>query len=248
MPIDPEDSGIEQQQASNGGEQKGNREQECFWPTRICKTISNKFEAYREKKQSPEYRKERREIWNVRWLFLTVIFTFITAIIFYCQLREMKKVFEPVKDSAIAAKKAADAALTSQRPVLSLEMSLKKIKGIDDKSPVVIREGEIPKYVVLEIAFKNLNPMPAILRKIELKYAVLSSFTPEPVFTAADTYDIPPGTYLAGKEPPVKVQPDNFVIELSDEQREAIRLHKSDLVVYGRLYFDNFVDPVWPKN
>jgi hypothetical protein len=46
---------------------------------------------------------------------LTTLFTFITALIFYGQLTEMRKVYGPIKDQAAATR---DAIAVSQRPIV----------------------------------------------------------------------------------------------------------------------------------
>jgi hypothetical protein len=144
-------------------------------------------------------------------------------------------------DKSIA--KQAEAALSAERPILAYEMSLSRLTDPEDQSPANIPDGDVPKYLAVEIKFSDLNPVPAILNSIQLKWDVWGSANmppSPPSFASAATYEIGAGNYLSNRRP-LAVQPDNFVIELTDEQQKSIRENKADLFD-GILNFDNFVD------
>jgi hypothetical protein len=72
--------------------------------------LVEEFKAYHEKQDRSEEESATRERITIAALILTVVFTFITVIIFHGQLDEMKKAYLPVKNQAIAAIAAAQAA------------------------------------------------------------------------------------------------------------------------------------------
>ncbi|VTZ26407.1 hypothetical protein MPC4_70101 [Methylocella tundrae] len=109
MPIDDGDRHKESANTGNGNADERYYQCRNSWPSRIALKIAEKFHAYLEKGKSADYRKECRERLTILGSFLTALFTFITAIIFYCQLGEMRKVYGPVKDSADAATNAVQA-------------------------------------------------------------------------------------------------------------------------------------------
>jgi hypothetical protein len=176
--VDPESGGIEQQPAAKGGEQERRRQYQFLWPTKILKFVSNKLEAYRDKNKSAEYRRERREIWTARWLFLTVVFTFITAIIFYFQLGEMEKVYGPVKDSADAAKTSADALMAANGA--QLWMDAIKITGIRTS----------PKKLTLNYTVRNFGNTPGWVHHKPVYVFFGTKLPDERTLNQTDTPDI----------------------------------------------------------
>jgi hypothetical protein len=134
---------MESQDSSTTDEAHGRRQRRPSWPSRVALKPLNALKSYRKKGESAEYRKERRERLTIGLLLLTTIFTFITAVIFYFQLREMEKVYPPIKESA-------DASVISQSPYLFVS------------TPTLV--PGIPGYPTIDFSFKNYGRTPAILR------------------------------------------------------------------------------------
>jgi hypothetical protein len=78
-------------------------------------SLSDQFGRYQKQQERTDRERKHRECATIAGLFLTALFTLITAIIFYGQLREMRKVYGPIKDQAAATR---DAIAVSQRPIV----------------------------------------------------------------------------------------------------------------------------------
>jgi hypothetical protein len=86
--------------------------------------FANKYKSYRKRGESADYRKERRERVAIILLSATAFFTFVTAIIFYCQLNEMRRAYGPIKDSA-------DAAVAGAKSFLTISLSIFLMLSLD---------------------------------------------------------------------------------------------------------------------
>jgi hypothetical protein len=83
-------------------------------------TLIDHFASYKNQHKTAEERKRRREITTIWGIFITAGIAFITAGIFACQLREMEKVYGPIRDQAAATR---DAIAISQRPIVYFSQS-----------------------------------------------------------------------------------------------------------------------------
>src|ERR1700730_8643444 len=72
------------------------------WQSRIVLKARNKFQAYREKANSQEYRKERRERWTIVGLFVAAGFALLQWI-------ELRNTDQATHDLASAAKTQSEA-------------------------------------------------------------------------------------------------------------------------------------------
>ncbi|HEX3938329.1 MAG TPA: hypothetical protein VHX43_12575 [Xanthobacteraceae bacterium] len=99
-------SGIESTDAAAGDGNNSHQQKKPSGPARMCLKIADKFETYREKGKDPDYRKERRERITIVGLIATATFTFIAAIIFWCQLRTFQKTDVTLHQTMISASRA----------------------------------------------------------------------------------------------------------------------------------------------
>jgi hypothetical protein len=143
--------------------------------------IKNKFVAYTEKTKSSEYRKERRERLTIFGLFLAAGAAIIQSGVFYCQLKEMQKVFGPVEVTAKAAQQSADTArkalIDVERPVLLITMPAGAFKTKD-----IGFRNDLPSYVVV---VKNVGKQAATIITGTANYII------------QDNSELPPLTALA---------------------------------------------------
>ena len=83
--------------------------------TALINAQTRQADADRNERRRTDHGRSCREWATIVLLFFAFAATVVQAIIFHGQLDEMRKVYGPVKDSADAAKKAADVAETQPK-------------------------------------------------------------------------------------------------------------------------------------
>jgi uncharacterized protein (UPF0333 family) len=120
--------------------------------------LVQEFKAYQEKQDRSDEEAATRERVTIAALILTVVFTFITVIIFHSQLDEMKKAYLPVKDQAIAAVAAAEAAKAAVE--LSDKTAERQLRAyINVESVTLAWSGSVRS--IAEVHIRNAGQTPA---------------------------------------------------------------------------------------
>lgn len=196
------------------------------------------------KNENPAEKDSLADWWMV---WLTGALTFIgsvQAILFICQLIYIRRSVEDTNIAARAAQKAADATVNNERPVLSLKMQLFYIRDPISAAKLSLREGIIPEHNVIEIHFNNCGKTPAILRSIKLEWMVCRNLPLQPQYHRAES-KFGAGVHVVTGQS-MQVQPEDFVISLTNQQRRDILDGRAYLWVYGTLFFDVFQDTDGP--
>ena len=110
--------------------------------------FADKFEAYEKKQASADARKESREQKTLCALWAAAGLTLLLAGLAACQLREMRRAYEPLKEAATAAANSAASARADQRAWIGAP----EINMVDSKIDLAT--------VDIVLIFKNLGRTP----------------------------------------------------------------------------------------
>ena len=122
--------------------------------------LANEFVGYKSEQREREEGKKTREWATLGALIINAVLVLTTAIIFYCQLREMEKVYMPVKTSADAAIRAATAAERAVDQVgVNFRLELRPYIWVTNDIPRPTRAAD--GLVSWNIAFTNFGKSPA---------------------------------------------------------------------------------------
>jgi hypothetical protein len=162
------------------------------WPSRIALKARNKFQAYREKAKSPQYRKERRERWTIIGLFVAAGFALLQWI-------ELRNTDQATHDLASAAKTQSEA-LGQQAAIMQGQLDeLKRQFGAIERQSTVGRAYIIVDFVAantkinfppqnklgivtVSYALKNIGETPAVVDLVKGSYFV----SEKPIPTSID--------------------------------------------------------------
>jgi uncharacterized protein (UPF0333 family) len=120
--------------------------------------LVEEFKAYQEKQERSDEEAATRERVTIAAIILTVVFTFITVIIFHSQLDEMKKAYLPVKDQAIAAIAAAESAKAAVE--LSDKTAERQLRAYINIESVTFAWSGVARSVA-EVHIRNAGQTPA---------------------------------------------------------------------------------------
>jgi hypothetical protein len=94
--------------------------------TRI-EALTDELKRYNAKQEGEEPRKRTRENWTIAGLIATAVFTFALAIFSLWQVLESRRAYEPIKESADAAKQSAEVSrntlILAQRAVVIIRQT-----------------------------------------------------------------------------------------------------------------------------
>lgn len=132
-------------------------------------SLTEEFKAYQAKQEAAEPAKRRRENSTLGALIAAAAFSLLLAGLSACQLKEMRKAYEPLRQSAEAASKQA----TAGRAYLFVQPASGQFGGVDPKGQDAT--GTYRPFISFSI--KNFGPTPAIITNIET-HLYLSDGTP----------------------------------------------------------------------
>lgn len=112
--------------------------------------LANKFDCYKSKYENADNGRKNREIAGLIGVYLSALLVFITAVVFYCQLREMQKAYGPLRDSADTAQKTL---IASERPWV-------EITGIDIAQDITFDANGAS--ISLRLGLRNRGHSPAL--------------------------------------------------------------------------------------
>jgi hypothetical protein len=192
-----------------------------------------------------EYRKERREAWTVAGLFLTVVLTFGTLLVFLFQLHEMEKVYGPIKDSADAAADSASATLrqvelaeADQRPYIHLlDLRLRK-QSPRDPTPAIFYQ------------FGNAGRSAAIMRELNIDCVIIDNKRPEPSYKNEKTRH---GRTLIGASTTLQAGFNSIDFcklekSLTDIDWDAVERGSKIILFYGFIKYEGVANLTYTKH
>jgi hypothetical protein len=111
------------------------------WQSRIALKARNKFQAYREKAKSPEYRKERRERWTIVGLF--------AAGFALLQWIELRNTDQATHDLASAAK--------TQSEALGQQVAIMQGQLTEMQNQSAVTKSQLSANLKITIAYDVIN-------------------------------------------------------------------------------------------
>jgi hypothetical protein len=204
------------------------------------------FKAFREHQECSDDQASMRERFTLATLIATVIFTALTFIVFYLQLEEMRRAYDPIKNQAIAATNAADAAKESA-DVAKKTMQIDQRAWIGVESiDAIPRTPETGKTLSANVRMRNTGKTPARnIRQVGSLDAITGAPTSKYVGTVRLAGNLSPNASATIPFTPLG-DGNHQPLRLNDEILAALRAGQLKLVVHGRIDYDDvFGDPHW---
>jgi hypothetical protein len=192
--------------------------------------LANEFVRYEDETRRREEGKRRREIAITWGLFTNAALVLIIAMILGGQLYEAHRAYEPIEESAITARKAADVAEET------LKMSQAPILTLNSWEPKNIEVGKTPSF---RVNLVNVGHTVATLIESasNLTYQIDPMPSPNYIGNTKNIILPPNGGHY--------INLDFIRNPLSQPQFDQLTSTQVKLLVWGRLTFKNVFNEIW---
>jgi hypothetical protein len=197
--------------SSNADSAKAANEQRSAISAGI-KTLSETLNAENIEQQTIDAEKCRRENYTIGALAAAAAFTLALDVLAGCQLLEMRKVYEPIKEQAVAAKTASDAAIRqSENSDKALIQSQRAWVAPLKFSFVDL--GNTVEPLKVRILYQNIGHEPAKSVKTWLNSGYIRDPIPSEAFRWSDI-----STWYGAKE----FQPDELCKRVGEDRKTSV--------------------------